>query len=171
MWKASYGHNQNMLNSSYRQIGIARYYNAGSTYSWYWVTDFSTTNDGTNLLGGSGGSGDSGSSGGTTPSPTPTPPPPPVTLPTAQLTSPMPGSSLGSTTVTFRWMAGSGAQEYFLYVGTGFGANNLYGNSEGTSLSQTVSNIPPGSRTIYVRLWTRFASGWQYTDYSFAGPR
>ncbi len=60
MWRNSAGHNANMLNSSYRQIGIARYYDAGSTYKWYWVTDFSTTNDGTNAS--SGGS--SGGSGG-----------------------------------------------------------------------------------------------------------
>ena len=35
-----------------RQIGIARYYSASATYGWYWTTDFSTTNDGTNLGGG-----------------------------------------------------------------------------------------------------------------------
>lgn len=45
-WKASPGHDANMLTSYYQQIGIARVYVAGSTYGWYWTTDFGTTNDG-----------------------------------------------------------------------------------------------------------------------------
>jgi len=39
-WKASAGHNANMLTSSYGAIGIGRAYNAGATYRWYWTTDF-----------------------------------------------------------------------------------------------------------------------------------
>ena len=40
-WRASPGHNTNMLNGGYRSIGIARSYNAGATYGWYWATNFS----------------------------------------------------------------------------------------------------------------------------------
>lgn len=39
-WKASSGHNGNMLGTSYRAIGIARRYTVGSPYGWYWTTDF-----------------------------------------------------------------------------------------------------------------------------------
>jgi len=39
-WKASSGHNQNMLSSAYKVIGISRSYSATSTYKWYWNTDF-----------------------------------------------------------------------------------------------------------------------------------
>jgi len=39
-WKASAGHNQNMLSSAYKVIGISRSYSATSTYKWYWNTDF-----------------------------------------------------------------------------------------------------------------------------------
>ncbi len=39
-WKASPGHNQNMLSSSYKVIGISRSYSAQATYRWYWTTDF-----------------------------------------------------------------------------------------------------------------------------------
>ena len=39
-WKASAGHNANMLSSSYTVIGIGRAYAATSTYGWYWTTDF-----------------------------------------------------------------------------------------------------------------------------------
>lgn len=46
-WQNSPGHNANMIYPSYRQIGIARYYSPTATYGWYWVTDFSTVDDGT----------------------------------------------------------------------------------------------------------------------------
>jgi uncharacterized protein YkwD/chitodextrinase len=36
----TYAHRQNMLNPSYVVIGIARAFNANSTYHWYWTTDF-----------------------------------------------------------------------------------------------------------------------------------
>lgn len=39
-WKASSGHNANMLSSSYKVIGISRAYSATSTYKWYWTTNF-----------------------------------------------------------------------------------------------------------------------------------
>lgn len=47
MWKDSPGHNENMLDPSvqgsrvtFREIGIARVFVSGSTYGWYWATDF-----------------------------------------------------------------------------------------------------------------------------------
>jgi uncharacterized protein YkwD len=36
----TYAHNKNMLNGSYKVMGIGRAYNASSTYRWYWTTDF-----------------------------------------------------------------------------------------------------------------------------------
>lgn len=39
-WRRSTGHNANMLNSSYRVIGIGRAYNEFAPYRWYWTTDF-----------------------------------------------------------------------------------------------------------------------------------
>jgi len=50
-WRNSAAHDTAMRNASYRQIGIARYYVAGSSYGWYWVTDFSATDDGTRVGG------------------------------------------------------------------------------------------------------------------------
>ncbi len=149
-WKASSGHNANMLTSYYQQIGIARYYSGSSTYGWYWATDFGTVNDGT------------GGGGSTTP-----PPPPPATATKATITSPANGSTLAGSTAGFSWAAGSGALEYFLYAGTTAGANNLYGASEGLGLSRTIANLPTNGSTVYIRLWTRAASGWTYNDYSY----
>jgi uncharacterized protein YkwD len=148
-WRNSSGHNANMLYASYRQIGIARYYDANSTYKWYWVTDFSTSNDGTNAGGSSGG----------TASPSPTPAP---TSTKASMISPTNGSTIGSTTV-LSWTTGSGALQYYLYIGTSQGSSNLFSGSVGKSTSVTLRNLPTG--TIYVRLWTQLSSGWQFNDY------
>lgn len=63
MWTGSPGHNVNMLGEHYTVIGIARKFDAGSTFGWYWATEFG---------------------GHTTPPPPPPPaPPPPPTAPTA----------------------------------------------------------------------------------------
>ena len=148
-WRNSAGHNANMLNGSYQQIGIARYYLGSSTYGWYWVTDFGVLNDGT-------------SGGGNTP-----PPPPPATATKAAITSPVAGSTLPGSAATFAWSAGSGALEYFLYAGASAGSNTYYGQSAGLNGSAAVTTLPTDGSTIYVRLWTRFAAGWQYTDYTY----
>ena len=150
-WKASAGHNANMLTSYYQQIGIARYYGSSSTYGWYWVTEFGTTNDGTS------------GSGSATATPTATT----VANAKAAITSPADGSTLAGSTATFSWSAGSGALEYFLYAGSSQGANNYYGASQGTSLSRSLSGLPTNGSSVYIRLWTRFSTGWQYTDYSY----
>jgi hypothetical protein len=65
-WKNSPVHNQNMLNPNYQVIGIGRVYQPGSTYRYYWTTDFGGYVDQT--LG--------------TASPTPTPSPTPISTPT-----------------------------------------------------------------------------------------
>ncbi len=39
-WKSSPGHNTNMLNPNFTVIGIARVYGEGTTFGWYWSTDF-----------------------------------------------------------------------------------------------------------------------------------
>jgi uncharacterized protein YkwD len=36
----SFGHRRNMLNPSFQAIGIGRAFGSGSTYGWYWTTDF-----------------------------------------------------------------------------------------------------------------------------------
>jgi uncharacterized protein YkwD len=144
-WKASPGHNGNMLNSSYKQIGIARFYRAGSPYSWYWTTDFGLDNDGT--------------SGGAAP--------PPSTIAKAAMSSPALGSTLPGAATTFTWTAGSGALQYSLWVGRSAGASDLHSGFVGSSRSQLVSGLPTDGSTVYVRLRTQFSTGWQYTDYTY----
>ncbi len=193
-WRNSSGHNANMLNGSYRQIGISRVYTSGSTYGWYWVTDFGLVNDGT-----SGGGGTSATATPTrtatqaaatatptrtatqaaataTPTrtatqaaatPTSTPTQPPASSGPASISSPANGSTLTGSGATFQWAAVSGGLEYFFYAGTAPGSNNIVGRSVGLGTSTTVTNLPTSGGAIYVRLWTRFSNGWQYRDFSY----
>lgn len=39
-WRASPGHNRNMLHERYVVMGLARVHTPGSTYGWYWTNDF-----------------------------------------------------------------------------------------------------------------------------------
>jgi len=86
------------------------------------------------------------------------------------MTSPK-GSGILPGTVTFQWTAGTGALEYRLDVGSTKGATNVYSQSAGLNRSATVSNIPRSGGTIFVRLWTRSAGGWQFNDYTYRVPR
>ncbi len=144
-WRNSAGHNVNMLNPAYRYIGLARV--TGGTYGTYWVTDFSSINPGGSTSG-----------GGTTST-------------KAVLTSPAPGSRLSGSQATFAWSPGQGAAEYFFYVGTSKGGNNIYAASTGLNTSTTVRSLPTNGSTLYVRLWTRSGSTWQYTDYTYRAAR
>jgi hypothetical protein len=87
----------------------------------------------------------------------------------AAMTDPVGGSTLTATSQLFTWSAGTGALQYALYVGTtGVGSSNLYNQyiALGTT-SATVNNLPANGSPVYVRLFTRFSSGWQSTDYTY----
>ncbi|MCP4216180.1 MAG: hypothetical protein GY765_16145 [bacterium] len=78
-----------------------------------------------------------------------------------------PGSPLGGTTETFGW-TDSGAESYYLYVGTsGTGSYDVYNGSQGTNTSRTVSNLPSNGETVYVRLLSRIDGAWYYNDYTY----
>ena len=82
------------------------------------------------------------------------------------ITSPIPGSTLTSSSVTFQWSSGTGVTNYGLYVGSSFDAHDIYDQSVGMNLSGSVTGIPTDGRTLYVRLWWTIAGVWQYTDYT-----
>ena len=86
----------------------------------------------------------------------------------AVITSPVPGSTLAGTTVTFNWSAGTGVSFYSLWVGTkGVGSNDLYNSGNTTALSATVSSLPTTGQTIYVRLFSWIDGAWQTRDFTF----
>ncbi|MDQ6976179.1 MAG: trypsin-like peptidase domain-containing protein [Mariprofundaceae bacterium] len=85
--------------------------------------------------------------------------------------APTPGSTLTSTTTTFRWQ-NTGATQYFLYVGSARGASNIYRASQGTGTSRAVSRLPSNGSTVFVRLWTRHAgAAWRFNDYTYTSMR
>ena len=47
LFRDSPSHNANMLDASYRQVGVSRSYHPASRYLWYWTTEFGEIDDGT----------------------------------------------------------------------------------------------------------------------------
>ena len=87
----------------------------------------------------------------------------------AVMLSPTPGSTLSGSSVTFSWTTGTGTNGYQLYVGTSPGAYDVYYGPLQYTTSATVAGLY-ASGTLYVRLWSRMASSWQYNDYTYTGP-
>ena len=141
LWVNSPGHNRNMLNKHYTQIGIARAYSATSRYKWYWVTTFSIPDDGTRM---------------------------PTTF---GMTSPTPLTRLSSSTVTFQWKTGSGIEEYKLDIGSTPGGSDIFSSTVGLTGRATVSGLPGFGQSVFVRLWARVSGVWQYIDYAYMGPQ
>ena len=84
----------------------------------------------------------------------------------AQMTSPVPSSTLTGPTQVFQWNTGVAVSGYQLSVGTAPGANDIYSGPSGTSLSASVSALPTGGETIWARLSSNIAGAWQSVDYS-----
>jgi len=76
------------------------------------------------------------------------------TLP-PETTNPVPGSTLVGSTETFSWTANDvSVTEWWVYIGTSVGANDIYDSgSLGTATSDTVSGLPTDGSTLYVRLY------------------
>jgi hypothetical protein len=89
----------------------------------------------------------------------------PITNPV--LTSPTPGSVLGTTNVVFSWTPGGGVTQYDLYLGTTAGLANLYNSAGVTTTSVTVPTLPSKGATVYARLYYQIKGVWQFTDYTY----
>jgi len=84
----------------------------------------------------------------------------------AVMTSPTPGSTIGSTSATFQWTSGSGIYAKWLQIGTtGPGSEDVF-NGRVYGTSRTVTGLP-SSGTIHVRLLSWIGSGWQINDYTY----
>ena len=85
----------------------------------------------------------------------------------ARLSSPAEGSAFTSTGPTINWSAGSGATQYWVFLGTSQGANNLLNQNMGTATTVTAAGLPTDRRPIYLRLWSFVGGAWVYNDYVF----
>ena len=89
----------------------------------------------------------------------------------AVLTTPTPGSVLGTSNVTFSWTPGTAVTAYKLWLGTtGVGSENAFESAEITapSVSVTVPSLPASGGTVYARLLSFIGGSWQSTDYTYA---
>jgi hypothetical protein len=83
------------------------------------------------------------------------------------ISSPTPGSTLASSSVTFNWSAGCTVSERYFMVGTTPGSSNVFGGYEGASLSQAVSGLPTNGMPVYVRLMSWIDGDWDAADYTY----
>lgn len=84
-----------------------------------------------------------------------------------RMISPIAGTALTATSVTFSWTGTGGASGYWLGVGTTLGSSDLSAGIT-TSTSRTVNTLPCDGRTLYVRLWTNLGGTWQTPlDYTY----
>jgi hypothetical protein len=80
--------------------------------------------------------------------------------------SPLPGSTFGSSTVTFEWSAGS-ATAYVLLVGSSLHCADIYNSGIVNTLSAAVNKIPTDGRTIYVTLTSQVNGSWITNSYTY----
>jgi hypothetical protein len=78
----------------------------------------------------------------------------------AVLTAPTNGTTNFTATSPFQWTAVSGAQGYYLWVGTSDGATNLVNTGEIQQTSYTPPQALPSGQTLYARIWTRIGGHW-----------
>jgi hypothetical protein len=79
----------------------------------------------------------------------------------ATMISPANGATGVSPSAVFSWTTGTGAQAYYLYVGTSVGTNNVYNGGATTATSASVPGLAANT-TYYIRLWTEFNNVWNH---------
>src|SRR5437762_8492479 len=84
----------------------------------------------------------------------------------AMMSIPVPGSTFSSSSVTFKWTAGS-ATNYALLVGRSLYEHDIYSSGVINALSATVNNIPTDGRTIYVTLASNVSGSWTSNNYTY----
>jgi len=86
----------------------------------------------------------------------------------AALTSPTPGSTLGTSNVVFSWTAGTFVTNYALWLGiNGPGSSDVYVLGWTTATSATVTSLPARGAKIYARLFSKAGSATLYNDYTY----
>jgi hypothetical protein len=90
------------------------------------------------------------------------------------MSTPTPGSTLPANPVTFTWSSGCNVAQFYLYVGTTVGGNDLYNQTQGTSMTGTVTINATSGQTLFVRLWSFLNTaasdltiGWHFNDYTY----
>ena len=91
----------------------------------------------------------------------------------AQMISPVNGTPIVSSTVTFQWTAGSYVQDYYLALGSSPGSTDA-GSFHGTATHFTGLGIPLNGQPLYATLYSAIGGAWQrgfvYTYPASPGP-
>ncbi|MCP4111033.1 MAG: hypothetical protein GY749_36830, partial [Desulfobacteraceae bacterium] len=84
----------------------------------------------------------------------------------AEIQTPVPGTSLSSVTATFVW-SNAGTEQYWLWIGTSEGSNDIYSDDQGTNNTKLITGLPDDGETLYVRLMSKTDGEWIYNDYTY----
>lgn len=97
-----------------------------------------------------------------------------LTAATAQITgapatmiTPVQGTTLTGSSVTFTWTPGTGVTQYVLLVGTHPGGHDVAEVFTGMATTTTVTNVPTGGATLYVALLSDINYDYQYEYYTY----
>jgi FG-GAP-like repeat/Bacterial Ig-like domain (group 3) len=86
----------------------------------------------------------------------------------APITSPVPGSKLSGSSVTFTWTPESGVTNYQLLVGSNWpGGDNIYGSPISTGTSATVTGLPTDGVTLYITVRYQMNNIWAAVFYTY----
>ncbi len=84
------------------------------------------------------------------------------------LTTPPPGTRFHGSTVTFGWLAGSGATAYQLTAGSTPGGTDYYQSGDlGNVLTTTANGLPTDGSTVYVTLYSKVFGQWLSSAYTY----
>jgi hypothetical protein len=87
----------------------------------------------------------------------------------AAVTFPTAGSTLTGPSVTFDWSAATGANLYYLSIGsTGVGSNNLFNSGWRDVTSWTATGLPTNGETVYVRITTDYNGLVAHSDTTYS---
>ncbi len=84
----------------------------------------------------------------------------------ATVTYPASGTVNADMSQAIQWTTIANAQAYYLYIGTTLGAKDLVNTGEIHQTSYAAANLPAGP-TLYVRLHTKVANAWRFSDSTF----
>jgi hypothetical protein len=79
----------------------------------------------------------------------------------ATMIAPADGATQVDPSAPFSWTAVSGAQAYYLYVGTSVGAKDVFNSGSTTATAKSVPGLATGT-TYHIRLWTEFNGVWNH---------
>ena len=84
------------------------------------------------------------------------------------IVSPVPGTTLPGSSVTFTWTAGSGATAYWIDAGYTAGGNQWFQSGNiGNVLSKTVTNLPLNHNTVFITLYSLVNGQWLNNQYFY----